>query len=304
MYTNLADDAKAQLNFMTPADLVQPGALLKINTILENVYEETVIEQFERLQKEWDTIARKPGQSMQNWYSAIKKARAEYQAVDTNSTISDQWLATKFLNRSGLGRKEKADVLLHVNNNLASEPMSKYMELKYGKHHLEDTRTGLKPVRSPKPYLNRPKRRFTRRYANVAEQDEEDYDVASSQEYTDGEEQVEEEDDEEGEEDPDDGEEDDQDVYYASDDEENEDERSTDMEDFAEPEDLDIPDFQGDQDLITAMQDVFVAGWANAKRKTAELRKARGFKKVGKPRAPTDRSKDRDKQNWEGRLKR
>jgi len=70
-------------------------------------------------------------------------------------------------------------------------------------------------VRSPKPYLHRPKRRFTRRYANMAEQDEEEYDVASSQEYTDGEEQVEEEEDEEGEEYPDDGEEEDQDVYYA-----------------------------------------------------------------------------------------
>ena len=46
-------------------------------------------------------------------------------------------------------------------------------------------------------------------------------------------------------------------------------------------DDEDIPDFAGDTNMVAVMQEVFVAGWANAKRKTAEMRKARGFKKVG-----------------------
>ena len=84
---------------------------------------------------------------MKNLYSALKKARAEYQAVDLGTTISEKWMALKLLNRSGLGRKEKADILLHVNNVLEPEAISQFMELKYGKHHLEDTKVGLRTIK-------------------------------------------------------------------------------------------------------------------------------------------------------------
>ena len=107
MYTQLAGLAKKRVEILEIQDLERDDILQVLWQILDRNYEQMTHERADDAYNAWDNVSRRPGQSMEDYITRLRRVKLEMESMDSGSRISDQTLASKMLRGAGLRLEKK-----------------------------------------------------------------------------------------------------------------------------------------------------------------------------------------------------
>ena len=113
MYTQLKGMAKKRVEILELTDLERPDVLQIIWEILDRSYEQLQHERVDDAYHAWDSLHRRPGQSMEDYITRVRRVKLEMESMDSASKISDQALASKMLRGAGLSHEKRAQALIN-----------------------------------------------------------------------------------------------------------------------------------------------------------------------------------------------
>ena len=93
-------------------DLERDDILQVIWQILDRNYEQLIHERVDDAYSAWDNLSRRPGQSMEDYITRVRRVKLEMESMDSGSIISDQALASKMLRGAGLTLDKRAQALI------------------------------------------------------------------------------------------------------------------------------------------------------------------------------------------------
>ena len=259
IYSQVRGRAKQLLEVLEVSDLKRPDGLATVWKILDRAHEQMEHERADDAYGAWEQARRKPGQTIDEWLTYLRKTKLEVEAQDSTLVISDKQLASKMLRGAGLPYDKRAQVLFNCGGVYEPQRMETVLRVSFPRIGESERKLGLVVPRARQGlrgevHDNRPvsKRNDDRTREGRYRDTKTVHECDDVQEYTE-----------------EDGEEDENEVFSPDD---------GDQED--EPED------QGEE-LET------LAAW-RAKKKTNDHRLSRGFapKGAGKP-APTPGSPSR-----------
>ena len=106
IYTQVRGRAKQLLDILEVVDLEKPGGLEMVWQILDRAHERMEHERADDSYSAWESAHRKPGQSLDEWLTYLRKTKLEVEAQDSTLVISDKQLASKMLRGAGLPHDE------------------------------------------------------------------------------------------------------------------------------------------------------------------------------------------------------
>ena len=90
IYNQVKGRAKQLLEVLEVTDLENPGGLEMIWKILDRAHERMEHERADDAYHAWETAHRKPGQTMEEWLTYLRKTKLEVEAQDPKIGISDK----------------------------------------------------------------------------------------------------------------------------------------------------------------------------------------------------------------------
>ena len=113
IYSTVRGRAKQLLEVLEVADLEKPGGLAMVWTILDRAHERMDHERADDAYTAWEAARRKPGQTIEEWLTYLRKVKLELEAQDPALTISDKQYASKMLRGAVLPQDRKAQALFN-----------------------------------------------------------------------------------------------------------------------------------------------------------------------------------------------
>ena len=113
IYTQVRGRAKQLLEILEVTDLEKPDGLEMVWKILDRAHERMEHERADDAYGAWESAHRKPGQSIDEWLTYLRKTKLDVEAQDITLVISDKQLASKMLRGAGLPQDKKAQVLFN-----------------------------------------------------------------------------------------------------------------------------------------------------------------------------------------------
>ncbi|CAE7249975.1 TY1B-ER1, partial [Symbiodinium sp. KB8] len=110
VYLSTKGDARDVLDQLALSEYTCPGGDVVLWKLLDESYDETSCEQFERAERELQSYRRLPGQSIASYVAGMKRLKAQYVRVDPETVMSAKAWGQRLLNRASLGRRERLDV--------------------------------------------------------------------------------------------------------------------------------------------------------------------------------------------------
>ena len=269
IYLSCQGEPRAILSQMEVSEMREPGGLQRVLRLLDESFGARSDERFEANQDAYLSFRRHPGMSIAEYISTLKRLRNEYLREDEGTVISDKSFAQRLLSRAALTRRERMDIFFSAGGRYASAALERVMRFRCAAVHTDEKKGapersgGRREDRHPygrkkqfqgyrKSDRSRPSKPSRYQQAHVADQDEPNESEEEEDHGATDEEDLEQE----------------QEAYAAS-------QGSWEgegHEEWQEQED----DFESAGSLAEA----YAAGW-KAKSKSAEQRKARGWKQKG-----------------------
>ena len=94
IYTQLKGTAKRKVEILELTDLERSDIWQVIWEILDRNYEQLHHERADDAYHAWDSLHRRPGQSMEDYITRARRVKLELESMDSGSMISDQALAS------------------------------------------------------------------------------------------------------------------------------------------------------------------------------------------------------------------
>ena len=113
IYTQVKGRAKQLLEVLEVTDLEKPEGLAMVWAILDRAHERMEHERADDAYSAWESARRKPGQSIEEWLTYLRKVRLELEAQDPNIVISEKQHASKMMRGAMLPHDKKAQVLFN-----------------------------------------------------------------------------------------------------------------------------------------------------------------------------------------------
>ena len=113
IYTQLKGMAKKRVEVLEISDLEREDILQVVWEILDRNYEQLHHDRVDDAYYAWDNLHRKPGQSMEDYITRVRRVKLEMESMDSASKISDQALASKMLRGVGVPQEKRAQVLIN-----------------------------------------------------------------------------------------------------------------------------------------------------------------------------------------------
>ena len=110
VYLSTKGDARDVLDQLALSEYTCAGGDVVLWKLLDESYDETSSEQFERAERELQGYRRLPGQSIASYVAGMKRLKAQYVRVDPETVMSAKAWGQRLLNRASLGRRERLDV--------------------------------------------------------------------------------------------------------------------------------------------------------------------------------------------------
>eukprot|EP00971_Amphidinium_carterae_P352661 6492692-Amphidinium_carterae.2 len=110
IYLATEGEARGVLDVLTIPQMTQAGGLPTIWQILDDAFGQSAPDRFEHCRAKYENCRRLPGQSMEAYIAALKRARLEWLAEDAASSISDKAYAAKLLSGSGLTSRDQKQI--------------------------------------------------------------------------------------------------------------------------------------------------------------------------------------------------
>ena len=110
VYLSTKGDARDVLDQLALSEYTCAGGDVVLWKLLDESYDETSCEQFERAERELQAYRRLPGQSIASYVAGMKRLKAQYVRVDPETVMSAKAWGQRLLNRASLGRRERLDV--------------------------------------------------------------------------------------------------------------------------------------------------------------------------------------------------
>ena len=275
IYISCKKEARDVLDQMTIDEMVAPEGLREVWRLLDEAYHETSEEHFERVEGEFNSYRRLPGQSIASYLSQIKRLKMEYQREDPGTRMSDRAWAQRILARASLSKRERMDVFFSSGGFYVSKEVERALRHRCQRIHEEERRVPGFMRRSPQ---SRPSLRSTSSTASTASTTSSSTRTRSRRSYLasvpeDGEEEMQGAEDENEDEDL----EKEAGAYeaFVQDRGEEEDEEEEQFEDGEASEDEAL--------TVDELKEAWAAGW-RAKDQVAEKKKNRNFRGGGGPR--------------------
>lgn len=148
VYISCRREARDVLDQITIDEMVAPRGLTKMWNLLDEAYNETSEEHFERLEGEFSSYRRTPGQSIPTYLSQIKRLKMEYQREDPESRMSDRAWAQRLLVRASLTKRERMDVFFSAGGHYVAKDIERALRHRCQRIHEEERRLP-QPMRKP-----------------------------------------------------------------------------------------------------------------------------------------------------------
>ena len=153
IYISCKKEARDVLDQLSIEEMVGKGGLKKVWHLLDEAYHETSEEHFERVEHEFNTYRRAPGQSIPSYLSQIKRLKAEYMREDPESRLSDRAWAQRLLVRASLSKRERLDCFFSAGGFYVSREIERALRHRCQKIHEEERRL---PYPAKKPFRPSP----------------------------------------------------------------------------------------------------------------------------------------------------
>ena len=276
IYLSCKKEARDVLDQMTIEEMVTDG-LRRVWQLLDEAYRETSEEYFERVESEFTSYRRIPGQSVASYLSQIKRLKADYLREDPGTQFSDRAWAQRLLVRASLTKRERLDAFFSAGGIYSSKEIEKALRHRCQRIHEEERKVPSSFRRGPKSFRSSSSTASTAPTSASSKFRKKGFSKGSGTHVADREEGAEshdEEDDEDLEHDPQ--------AYetYMQD-------REEDADEILE-EDAEEDECSEDEASVTQeeLKEAWAAGW-RAKDQIAEKKRHRSFK----PRASTEKSR-------------
>lgn len=148
IYISCKKEARDVLDQLTIEEMVAPRGLEKVWHLLDEAYHETSEEHFERVEGEFNSYRRVPGQSIPSYLSQIKRLKMEYMREDPDSRMSDRAWAQRLLVRAALTKRERMDVFFSAGGAYVAKDIERALRHRCQKIHEEERRLP-QPTRRP-----------------------------------------------------------------------------------------------------------------------------------------------------------
>ena len=148
VYISCKKEARDVLDQMTIDEMVAAGGLERMWALLDEAYQETSEEHFERLEAEFNNYRRAPGQSIPSYLNQIKRLKMEYSREDPLTKMSDRAWAQRILIRAALTKRERMDVFFSAGGCYSPKEIEKALRHRCQKIHEEERRLP-QPTRRP-----------------------------------------------------------------------------------------------------------------------------------------------------------
>ena len=277
IYLSCKKEARDVLDQMTIEEMVKTDGLRRVWQLLDEAYHETSEEYFERVEFEFTSYRRVPGQSVASYLSQIKRLKADYLREDPGTQFSDRAWAQRLLVRASLTKRERLDVFFSSGGIYSSKEIEKALRHRCQRIHEEERKVPSSFRRGPKSFRSSSSTASTAPTSASSKFRKKGFSKGSGTHVADreeGAESHEEEDDEDLEHDPQ--------AYetYMQD-------REEDADEILE-EDAEEDECSEDEASVTQeeLKEAWAAGW-RAKDQIAEKKRHRSFK----PRASTEKSR-------------
>ena len=157
IYLSCKKEARDVLEQMILEDMVKPGGLASVWALLDDAYNETNEEQFERVEQEFQMYRRTPGQTVASYISQIKRLKAEYLREDPDTRFSDRAWAQRLLVRASLSKRERLDVFFSAGGIYESRAIERALRHRCQRLHEEERRVPVSSAfKRPTRFSSRP----------------------------------------------------------------------------------------------------------------------------------------------------
>lgn len=125
---------------------------------MDEAYHETSEEHFERVEGEFNSYRRLPGQSIASYLSQITRLKMEYQREDPDTRMSDRAWAQRILARASLSKRERMDVFFSSGGFYVSKEVERALRHRCQRIHEEERRVPgfMRRSSQPRPSLRSP----------------------------------------------------------------------------------------------------------------------------------------------------
>ena len=155
VYLSCKKEARDVLDQLTLEEMMQKDGLERIWRLLDEAYDESAEEHFERIEGEFMGYRRLPGQSVASYLSQLKRLKAEYQREDPETKFSSRSWAQRMLVRASLSRRERLDVFFSAGGSYDPKAIERALRHRCQKIHEDERKV---PVSSSSGGLRKPAR--------------------------------------------------------------------------------------------------------------------------------------------------
>ena len=148
IYISCKKEARDVLDQLTIEEMIAPHGLQRVWNLLDEAYHETSEEHFERVEGEFNSYRRIPGQSIPSYLSQIKRLKMECMREDPDSRMSDRAWAQRMLVRAALTKRERLDVFFSAGGAYVAKDIERALRHRCQRIHEEERRLP-QPVRRP-----------------------------------------------------------------------------------------------------------------------------------------------------------
>eukprot|EP00971_Amphidinium_carterae_P336222 6472462-Amphidinium_carterae.1 len=110
LYLAVGGEAKQVLDVLELQQMTSAGGLTKMWTLLDESYLQTAPDRYERARIQYERCARRPGETMDQYISNLRRCKLMWQQEDHGCTISDRAYSHKLLSGSSLRLKEQREI--------------------------------------------------------------------------------------------------------------------------------------------------------------------------------------------------
>ena len=154
MYTQLKGMAKKRVEILEMQDLERDDILQVMWQILDRNYEQMIHERADDAYIALYNLSRRPGQSMEDYITRVRRVKLDMESVDSDSRISDQALASKMLSGAGLTLEKRAQALINCGMIYDPESLEKVLRVTHPKIADQEKKQDVVQPFKPTPNFN------------------------------------------------------------------------------------------------------------------------------------------------------